>query len=228
MGDKNTMEIFHIAIDGPVASGKGTIARELSKRLGIPCLDTGALYRGVAVYVHDNNIDTNNETAVTSALQALRMDLKIKTNETHVLLGGTDVTSKLRENNISQVSSVIATYPQVRRFIVAKSQEIAKTKSFILEGRDISSVILPDAKYKFYLTAKTKTRALRRQADLAGKGITITLRDMKNQVKERDKRDMKKGGLKQVKEAIVVDSTNLDVAQTVDAFISHMSVPAPN
>jgi len=217
------MDIFHIAIDGPVASGKGTIARELSERLGIPCLDTGALYRGVAVYLRDNKTDPNNKKAVTDALQAIKMHVQIQNGTTNVKINGTDVTKKLRDNDISQIASAIAVIPEVRKFSTAKQQEIAKTKSFILEGRDIASVVLPDAKYKFYLTAKLKSRALRRQADLAEKGIKITLEEMTKQIRTRDRRDMRKGGLKQVKEAIVVDNTHLTVKETVDEFILHIS-----
>ena len=220
--------IFHIAIDGPVASGKGTIARGLSEKLGVPCLDTGAFYRGLAVYLRDNKIDPADPKTVTDALQAVKMDVQIVNNTTHVFLDGVDVTNKLRENDISQIASIIGTYPDVRKFLVAKSQEVAKTRSFILEGRDIASVVLPNAKYKFYLTAKVKTRALRRQADLAEKGIKITLAEMTKQIKTRDRRDMRKGGLKQVKEAIVVDNTKLSVHETVEQFISHILELAPN
>lgn len=217
-----TNSIFHIAIDGPVASGKGTIARELSNRLGIPCLDTGALYRSIAVYVRDAKLDENNEVAVTAASQAIKMGIEIKDGTTYVKINGTDVTPSLRDNDISRITSIIATYKEVRKVVIAKSQEIAKTESFILEGRDTSSVVLPNAQYKFYLTAKVKTRALRRIGDLAGKDVNVTLREMKKQIKERDNRDMKKGGLHRVHEAIVIDNTRLDIEETLDKFISHM------
>lgn len=225
MGSTKTQkkEIFHIAIDGPVASGKGTIARQLSVRLCIPCLDTGALYRSIAVYLQDAKLDVNSEKIVTEALQGVKMHVTIKDGTTYVKVNDKDVTAKLRDNDISKITSIIATYHDVREFLTAKQQEIAKTESFILEGRDISSVVLPGAKFKFYLTAKTKTRALRRQADLIAKGETVTLRDMIHQVKERDRRDMKKGGLKQVREAIVIDNTKLNEAETVELFITHIS-----
>lgn len=217
-----TNSIFHIAIDGPVASGKGTIARELSNRLGIPCLDTGALYRSIAVYVRDTKLDENNEAAVTAAVQTIKIDVEIKNGLTYVKINGTDVTPFLRDNDISKITSIIATFKEVRKVVVAKSQEIAKSQSFILEGRDTSSVVLPDAKYKFYLTAKVKTRALRRIGDLAEKGVNVTLREMKKQIKERDNRDIKKGGLEQVREAIVIDNTRLDIEETLEKFISHI------
>jgi len=233
-------EIYHIAIDGPVASGKGTIARELSYKLGIPCLDTGALYRGIAVYIRNigtsaegkttgkkkqsgpYNLDPNNEQAVTNALKSVKMDVEIKAGVTNVSINGIDVTSQLRDNDISQITSVIATYPDVRKVIVAKSQEIAKTSSFILEGRDTSSVLLPDAKYKFYLTANVRTRAKRRIADLAAKGETVTMRDMKQQIKERDLRDSTKGGLRKVREAIVINNSRMNVEKTIDKFMKHL------
>jgi len=217
------MNIFHIAIDGPVASGKGTIAKELSERLGIPCLDTGAMYRSIAVYIRDKKLDFENETAVTEALPKIKMDVETKKGTTHVTINGKDVTNKIRDNEISKIASSIAVYPEVRKFAIAKQQEIAKTESFILEGRDIASAVLTDAKYKFYLTAKLKTRALRRQADLAEKGIEITLEEMKQQIKTRDRRDMKKGGLKQVREAFVIDNTKMTVDETVNEFILHIS-----
>jgi len=215
--------IFHIAIDGPVASGKGTIARGLSEKLGIPCLDTGAFYRGIAVYLRDRKIAPEDKKSVTDALQGLKMGIEIKNGITHVKINGEDVTNKLRDNDISQIASTIAIIPEVRKFAIAKQQEIAETKSFILEGRDIASVVLPHAKYKFYLTSKLKTRGLRRQADLATKGIEITIAEMKKQIKTRDRRDTKKGGLKLVKEAIVIDNTRLTVKETIDEFISHIS-----
>lgn len=218
-----TNQIFHIAIDGPVASGKGTIARELSKRLGIPCLDTGALYRGIAVHIRNLKLDVNDELVVVAALQAIKMDVEIKDGTTHVKINGRDVTPSLRDNDISQSVSVIATYTAVRKVVISKSQEIAQSHSFILEGRDIASVVLPHAKYKFYLTAKVKTRSNRRIADLAAKGVKVTLREMKKQIKERDNRDTRKGGLEQVREAIVIDNTKLNVTETIEKFISHIS-----
>jgi len=222
--DETNHDIYHIAIDGPVASGKGTIARELSDRLGIPCLDTGAMYRGVAVYVRNKKLDENNEKAVTTALKGIKMDVEIKLGTTYVKVNGVDVTSELRDNDTTRISSIIATYPAVREFAIAQQQAIAKTSSFILEGRDIASAVLPNAKYKFYLTAKVKARAKRRVADFAAKGEIISLRDMMKQIKERDERDMTKGGLKQVPEAIVIDSTrhNNNVRKTVDAFMKHL------
>jgi cytidylate kinase len=221
-------DIFHIAIDGPVASGKGTIARGLSQRLGIPCLDTGALYRSVAVYLRDENFDANCEKTVQQALQAIKMDVEIKNGETFVKVNGKCVTAKLRDPDVSATASIIATYTPVREFLTNIQQSIAKTEKFILEGRDISAVVLPDAKYKFFLTAKTKVRAQRRQADLAAKGIQITLREMIKQVKSRDTRDMKKGGLERVKSAIVIDNSKLTVEQTIDKFISHICGYEPN
>jgi len=216
-------DIFHIAIDGPTASGKGTVARALSARLGIPCLDTGAMYRATAVYIRDRGLDAKSETVVTDALEALKMDVTVTDGITQVRVNGKDVTPSLRENDISRDSSIIATYPAVRKFLVTQAQEIAKAESFILEGRDIAKVVLPNAKYKFYLTADVKIRALRRQADLKAKGTEISFKEILKQIKQRDRRDTQKGGLVKVREAIVIDDTNLNIKQTVERFISHIS-----
>ena len=232
---KDLKSIYHIAIDGPAAAGKGTAARELSARLGIPALETGALYRGAAVYVRDLRIDAMDQAAVTDALRTLKMNIQIRGGKTFAIVNGADVTKTLRENDISEISSVIATYPAVREFMMKIMRDIAARESFILEGRDIAAAVLPDAKYKFYLTANVKTRARRRRADLAAKGTQISLREMIRQIKQRDRRDAKKGGLVRVRGAVVIDSTNMTNAQMADEFIrhideptSHTSAPAPN
>jgi cytidylate kinase len=217
---KNT-EIYHIAIDGPVASGKGTVAHGLAEKLGIPTLDTGAMYRAAAVYMLDNKISDSDETAVVGALQGFKIDVCVTNAGTKVAVNGTDVTGRIRENVISQMSSNISRFPAVRAKMVAAQQEIARSQSFILEGRDIASVVLPDARFKFYLTAKLKTRAMRRRAELLSRGIEISLPEMMRQIKHRDTTDMHKkvGALRRVRGAIVVDNTNLTREQTVDKFL---------
>ena len=166
--------IYHIAIDGPSASGKGTVARELSIRLGIPYLDTGAMYRGVAVYIYDKGIDYENQGAVAAELTNIRMAVDVKNGETRVMINGKDITGRLRENQISMMSSKTATYPEVRKMMREHQQDIAKTQSFILDGRDICSAVLPNARYKFFLTADLDTRARRRYNDLVRKGEKCT------------------------------------------------------
>ena len=213
-------EIYHVAIDGPVASGKGTVAKGLSNRLDIPCLDTGAMYRAFAVYFMDNGF---GEDDIDKALEGFDLDTRVA-EKTYVTVNGLDVTSRIRDEEVSMKSSYLSSYPQVREKMVALQREIAKENSFILEGRDIASVVLPDAKYKFYLTAHVKTRAMRRWAENQVKGIDISIKDMIKQIKERDKNDMNKpvGALKCVAGAIRVDNTRLNREQTVEKILQLM------
>ena len=220
-------EVFHIAIDGPVASGKGTVANGLSDRLGIPCLDTGAMYRAFAVYIDSKEIDEKDEQAVAEAIQKFRLDVRVA-DKTYVGIDGKDVTDKIRTNVISMKSSVLATYPCVRKMMIAQQREIAEAHSFILEGRDISSVVLPDAKYKFFLTAKLKTRAERRFLEHKEKGTETDLKDMVKQIKKRDKNDKTKGALRRVRSAVLIDNTRLTREQTIDVFLAHINVKTEN
>lgn len=206
-------DIYHIAIDGPVASGKGTVAKGLSEKLGIPCLDTGAMYRAFAVHAGESK-------DVEGLLKTFNLET-IVSDKTYVKVNGVDVTNLIRQEHISMLSSYLSSYPIVRERMVALQQEIAKTQSFILEGRDIASVVLPDAKFKFYLTACVKTRALRRQAENKAKGIEITLEEMMRQIEERDHNDKNKevGSLVCVADAIVVDNTDMSIEQTIAKFV---------
>jgi len=224
---KNDMSIFHIAIDGPVAGGKGTIARGLSDSLGIPCLDTGAIYRGIAVacaptYKINLSKDNINE-AVVSALNRIKITAKVVNNVTRIYIDGKDVTDKLRENDISQIASQVGTIPEVRKLCTKVSQELAANQSLIAEGRDICSVVLPNAKHKFYLTAKVKIRAKRRYDELIAKGRDITFKQVLRETKERDKRDSKKGGLVKTPDAVLIDSTNMTIDETVQHMLKLIS-----
>jgi len=205
------MTLIHIAIDGPAASCKGTAARQLSEKLGIPYLDTGAMYRGVAIFVRDNGIEN---------IEKMKMEIKLDNKGTHIFLNDKDVTSKLRENDVSRYASLVATIPIVRAKMVAMQQEIAKKQSIILEGRDIGNVVLPNAKYKFLLTADVETRAKRRLSELHREGQKITLSEMIEQVKFRDKNDAEKGGFKPVSDAVTIDSSKLSIDEVVHQMYS--------
>lgn len=206
-------EYVHIAIDGPAASGKGTIAANLSERLGIPCLDTGAIYRGIAVYVREKG---------SNDISKIKIDAKIIDNVTHIFLDGRDVTDKLRENEISQIASKIATLQPVRELCTKISQEIASRQSLICEGRDISSVVLPNAKYKFFLTAHVKVRAKRRHAELRAKGINIKFAQVLDEIKARDERDATKGGLVQTNDSYLIDSTRKGIDKVTRHILKYI------
>ena len=215
-------DIFHIAIDGPVASGKGTVAKGLSDALGVPCLDTGAMYRAFAVYIDSKEIYERDAIAVEEAVQKFRLDVRVA-DKTYVAIDGKDITDKIRTNEISMKSSFLSSYPFVREKLIALQREISESHSFILEGRDISSVVLPQAKYKFYLTAKLKTRVQRRWIEIQEKGSDITLKELMKQVKKRDKND-KRTSLKRVRDAVLIDNTDLTREQTIEAFLSYIKM----
>ncbi|MCL2228516.1 MAG: (d)CMP kinase [Firmicutes bacterium] len=211
------MQIIHIAIDGPAAAGKGSVALGLSKALGIPCLDTGAIYRAIALFAYRNGIDN-----FVGKLGEANISAKIINNSTHVFIGKEDVTKSIRENEVSQTASKVATMKPVRDYATKMSKDLAKGQSLIAEGRDICSVVLDKAKYKFYLTADNETRARRRHAELTEKGKQIPYEQVLEEIIERDTRDKTKGGLVQVPDAVVVDSTKMTVDQVIEHMLKHV------
>lgn len=216
---------LHVAIDGPAAAGKGTVAKMLSKRLGIPCLDTGAIYRGIGVIadgVKEKYGDKWPEY-LPDKLDKTHIFAQIIDNVTHIIIEGVDVTDQIRLNHISQMASLVGTIPAVRKLCTRISQELAATYSLIAEGRDICSVVLPNAKYKFYLDADARERAQRRYDELTAKGETVEYETVLRETVERDERDKTKGGLVKTRDAIVIDSTNLTVDQVVERMLGYIS-----
>jgi cytidylate kinase len=219
----NESGIFHVAIDGPAASGKGTVAHLLSKILGIAAFDTGAVYRAIAVAVMrampQEHIKGATRDEILKILSYSRVNAAIINGATHVYIDGDDVTGQIRKNEVSQTSSYLATMPDVRKLCTKILQSVAVSQSLIVEGRDISSVILPNAKYKFYLTANVNVRATRRYKELLERGDGhIEYAQVLAETRHRDKQDATKGGLVKTADAIVVDSTKM----TVDQVARHM------
>ncbi|MDR0976011.1 MAG: (d)CMP kinase [Christensenellaceae bacterium] len=220
-----TNEPIHIAIDGPTASGKGSISKLLSARLGIPTLDTGAMYRGIAVYFFDNPIDLADKTALNDALSKVDLKVALAPSGTRVFINGVDVTPRIRDNNISLLTSRIAVLPEVRQKLVAIQQAIAKTSPFILEGRDIGSEVLPNAQFKFFLTASPEVRASRRWKELLAKGSNLDFSEVLEQVNMRDKTDINRpfGALKKVPDAIEIDSSSLTPDGVIAEMLAHIN-----
>jgi len=216
------MEKVHVAIDGPVASGKGVVSREIARRMGMPFFDTGVMYRAVGVFVRMRGIDYMNEDAVVGSLGDMMMEVFVKEDKTHIFVNGVDYTEMIRENEASIIAGKVASYKDVRKFLVAKMQEIAKGQSFVVEGRDIASVVLPNARYKFFLTASVDERVRRRMRDLQARGENVDANELRRQIEERDRRDYTEGGLKQVEDAILIDGDGLSIEETVDRMLCHM------
>ena len=218
---------INIAIDGPVASGKGAVTKGLSKKLGIPALDTGAAYRAVTLFLLDNQIDLHDEKQILMHLN--QIDLRLFVAENHdvrVFTQGQDVTGRIRDNRVSLAVPVVAAYAGVRDYVNCQIAKVAAQGNYILEGRDIGTVVLPNAQYKFYLTAALEVRAKRRQADLVAKGENLSLLEVMQQVKERDEKDMtrKVAPLRQAPDAIYIDNSNLTLEQTIDTMAKYIKL----
>lgn len=218
---------INIAIDGPVASGKGAVTKGLSKKLGIPALDTGAIYRAVTLFLLDNEIDIHDEKKILMSLNKISVRLYLAENhDLRVFTQGQDVTPRIRENRVSLAVPVVAAYVGVRDYVNRQIALVASQGNYILEGRDIGTVVLPNADYKFFLTASLEVRAKRRKADLDAKGEEYSLLEVMAQVKERDEQDMNRAiaPLRQAPDAIYIDNSNLTLEQTIDTLSKYIKL----
>lgn len=215
------MEKIVIAIDGPAGSGKSTIAKELAKKYNILHLNTGSIYRAFSLYCLENNIDIFDQKAVEQAVQKIDLQIKFENNEQIDILDGRVVTPFLRQEKISNASSVVSQYANVRHKAVELQRQIANKMSVIVEGRDITSVVLPDANFKFFITASPQIRAKRRYDENIQKGILCDYETILQDIKERDLRDetRKNSPLVIAKDAVVIDTSNLDINQVVQEFV---------
>lgn len=218
---------INIAIDGPVASGKGAVTKGLSKKLGIPALDTGAIYRAVTLFLLDNEIDIHDEKKILMSLNKISVRLYLAENhDLRVFTQGQDVTPRIRENRVSLAVPVVAAYVGVRDYVNRQIALVASQGNYILEGRDIGTVVLPNADYKFFLTASLEVRAKRRKADLDAKGEEYSLLEVMAQVKERDEQDMNRAiaPLRQAPDAIYIDNSKLTLEQTIDTLAKYIKL----
>ena len=196
-----------IAIDGPTASGKSTTAREVAKRLGYIHINTGAMYRAFALYASQWGVSSTDDSRIASLSEKAYIDFDENGN---ILLEGRDVTSEIQAPEIAQLASELATLPQVRSKMVAMQQEIGKNGGVVLDGRDIGTVVFPDAELKIFLIAAAETRAERRLDELVSSGTNISLDKLTQEIKERDKRDSERE-LSPLKKA--ADATRLDTSK---------------
>ena len=203
-----------ITIDGPAASGKGTVARGIAARLGFACLDTGAMYRAVALAAIRRRIACDDAAAVVALLPSIHIEMP----PDRVLLNGEDISAAIRTPQVSQGASQVAAIPQVRAFLVPQQRRIAEGRDIICEGRDQGTVVFPDAPVKFFITADIGVRAERRYRELAARGVATTLDREIAEVIDRDRRDTQRadGPLRQPPDAIVVDTTNLTPDEVLD------------
>ena len=210
-----------IAIDGPAGAGKSSISKVVANELGYLYIDTGAMYRGVTWAVLDSHVDVKNQKDVESLLPSLDLTLEPTANACKVFVKGQDVTDLIRQQQINENVSTIASYKGVREYLVERQQAMAAVGGVILDGRDIGSVVLPKAELKIYLTASVDARAKRRWLEVQGTSNEQSLEDIKNNVESRDEMDKNRdeSPLVCVEDAIVVDSSNMTFDETVEHIL---------
>ena len=210
-----------IAIDGPVGAGKSTIARMVEKKLNIIYVDTGAMYRTVGLYVTRKGLDTANFDDVRSVINEIELDVKLSNKGQLIFLNGENVTDLIRTPEISMAASNVSAVPEVRERLVNIQRALAESKSVVMDGRDIGTVVLPNASAKIYLVADLDVRANRRYKELLNKGQNVTFEEVKEDIIKRDKNDMSRvtSPLKKADDAVELDTTNLNLEQVVEKLI---------
>ena len=217
---KDTMG-YNVAIDGPAGAGKSTIAKLVAKEKGYIYVDTGAMYRGLAIHFLDKGIQPQETEKVIEACKDAEVTIAYEDAVQHVYLNGKDISSRLRNEEVGNMASVTSAIPEVRKKLLELQQNLAKTQNVIMDGRDIGTCVLPHADVKVYLTASVETRAKRRYQELQEKGEDCNLEEIAHDIEERDRRDMTReiAPLKQAEDAVLVDSSDMTIAEVVKTIV---------
>ena len=212
---------YNVAIDGPAGAGKSTIAKLVAQKKGYIYVDTGAMYRGLAIHFLDQGIQANETEKVILACQDAEVTIQYENGVQQVYLNGRNITSRLRDEEVGNMASVTSAIPQVRAKLLELQQNLARTQNVILDGRDIGTCVLPNADVKVFLTASVQTRAKRRYDELCEKGIACDLKEIEADIEQRDYRDMTReiAPLKQAEDAVLVDSSCMTIEEVVDAIV---------
>ena len=213
---------FQVAIDGPAGAGKSTVAKAVAKELEFVYVDTGAMYRAIGLNCLKNGVDIHDEEAVLGILDDTDVAIKYIDKEQAVILNGENVNGQIRTQEVGEAASVVSAYKLVREKMVALQQSLAVTEDVVMDGRDIASCVLPNAKVKIYLDASVEVRAKRRYLELIEKGKDADLKTVEEEVRERDYRDMHRENspLVRVPEAILVDSSYMTIEEVVEEIVS--------
>ena len=211
---------FNIAIDGPAGAGKSTIAKQLAKELSFIYVDTGAMYRSMALYFMRNGIAKEDEAAISDACKTVEVSIAYENGEQQVLLNGENVSKEIRKEEVGKMASATSVYKEVRIKLVELQQKLAADKDVIMDGRDIGTCVLPNAQVKIYLTASVETRAERRYQELQEKGAACDLEVIKKDIADRDYQDMHReiSPLRQAEDAILVDSSDMGIEEVVETI----------
>ena len=213
--------IYNIAIDGPAGAGKSTIARRVAKELSFIYVDTGAMYRAMALYLLRKEVNKDDTEQIGNICQDAEISIEYQNGEQIVLLNDENVNSYLRTEEVGNMASVSSAVPRVREKLLSLQRKLARDMSGVMDGRDIGTTILPDADVKIYLTASSLTRAKRRYLELQEKGTVCNLDEIQKDIEERDQRDMNReiSPLRQAEDAVLVDSSDLTIQQVVDRIL---------
>ena len=213
---------FNIAIDGPAGAGKSTIAKRVAKELSYIYVDTGAMYRAMALYFLREKIAPENEEAISAACEKITVTLSNENGEQQVFLNGENVNGFIRTEEVGAMASATSIYGKVREKLTQLQREMARTTDLIMDGRDIGTCVLPDAQVKIYLTASVETRGKRRFLELQEKGVDCDLEKICADIKQRDYQDMNReiSPLKQAEDAVLVDSSHMTIDEVVETILS--------
>lgn len=211
---------INIAVDGPAGAGKSTIAKLVAKEKGYIYVDTGAMYRGLAIHFLDQGIEPGDTDRIIDACRSAQVTIQYEEGVQQVYLNGKNITARLRDEEVGNMASKSSPIPQVRKKLLELQQGLAKEQDVIMDGRDIGTCVLPDADVKVYLTASVETRAKRRFDELTEKGVDCDLEEIKRDIAERDQRDMTReiAPLKQAEDAVLIDSSHMTIDEVVAAI----------
>ncbi len=211
-----------IAIDGPAGAGKSTIARAVAQKLGYVYIDTGAMYRAMALYFLRKGIDAQDCAAIEAACDGADITISHEDGEQQVFLNGENVSKSIRTQEVSQAASVVSAVPKVRERMLVLQRRLAQTKDVVMDGRDIGTCVLPDAPCKIFLTARVSERARRRFEEYVAKGEAADLATIEREIAERDERDRtrKISPLRQAQDAVCVDTSDMTIAQVIERVLA--------
>ncbi len=211
----------NIAIDGPAGAGKSTIAKRIAKELGMIYVDTGAMYRAMGLFFHRQGVSPQDEAAIAREVGNAQVTIRYENGQQQVFLNGENVTAQLRTEEVGRMASKVSVYPAVRKKLVELQQQMAAKQDVVMDGRDIGTVVLPQADLKVYLTADSRVRALRRVGELREKGQECDPQEIEREIRERDYQDMHRdeSPLRQAEDAVLVDTSQMDIDQAVQAVI---------
>ena len=212
---------YNVAIDGPAGAGKSTIAKRVAKEKGFIYVDTGAMYRGMAIYFLEQKISPDEKEEIAKACQNAEVSIAYEDGEQQIYLNGKNVTALLRKEEVGKMASISSAIPEVRQKLLSLQRNLAKEKDVVMDGRDIGTNILPDADVKVYLTASSRTRANRRYLELREKNVDSNLDEIEREIIARDERDMNReiAPLKQAEDAILIDSSDLSIEEVTEKIL---------